>query len=54
MGVRTNVNDVEFSGVLEEDVEQALKEAAMVSMGTEISEEDLSSIKDLADQVWCV
>lgn len=51
MGLRTNVETVEFSGVLEEDVESALKDAAKVSMGTEISEEDLNSIKDLADQV---
>lgn len=51
MGLRTNVGAVEFSGVLEEDVESALKDAAQVSMGTEISDEDLNSIKDLADQV---
>ena len=33
-----------------QDVEARLKESAVVSMGTEISQEDLSSINDLATQ----
>ena len=40
-----------MSDILPEDVEQKLKEAAEVSMGTEISEEDLSNITNLCDQV---
>lgn len=40
-----------MSDILPEDIEQKLKEAAEVSMGTEISEEDLSNIKSLCDQV---
>ena len=44
-----NVHD--FSVVLDEDVEEDLKSAAMISMGTEISEVDLNNIKQLAEQV---
>lgn len=34
-----------------QDVETKLKESAQISMGTEISQEDLASINDLATQV---
>lgn len=37
--------------VLEEEVEAALKEAAVVSMGTEVSEHDMLNIGALCDQV---
>lgn len=40
-----------FSQVLSEEVEAELKEASMISMGTEISDLDLINIKDLCDQV---
>ncbi len=49
-GTRENAATLDFSGILEEDVESRLKEAAKISMGTEISQEDLSSINDLATQ----
>ena len=42
---------MELSDILPEDVEVKLKEAAEVSMGTEISEEDLTNITNLCDQV---
>ena len=51
MGTREKSADVDFSGVLEQEVEDALKAAAQISMGTEISEEDLSNIIALCDQV---
>uniref|UniRef100_A0A7S0RFN5 Nop domain-containing protein n=1 Tax=Chlamydomonas leiostraca TaxID=1034604 RepID=A0A7S0RFN5_9CHLO len=51
MGTRDKAAGVDFSGVLEEDVEQHLKDAAIISMGTEISGEDLSNIQDLCNQV---
>jgi hypothetical protein len=63
MGTRDKSGDVDFSGVLEQEVEDALKAAAQISMGTEISEEDLSNIIALCDQVrlcvetlqgWCM
>lgn len=51
MGTREKSADIDFSGVLEQEVEDALKAAAQISMGTEISEEDLSNIMALCDQV---
>jgi len=36
---------------LPEEVGTALKEAAVISMGTEIGEVDLANIKELCDQV---
>ncbi|GLI64037.1 hypothetical protein VaNZ11_007194 [Volvox africanus] len=51
MGTRDLAQGLDFSGILEEDVEGQLKAAAQVSMGTDISESDLDNIKDLANQV---
>lgn len=51
MGTRDKSASVDFSGVLEQEVEDALKAAAQISMGTEISEEDLSNIIALCNQV---
>ena len=51
MGVRTAAHSTDFSAILEEDVELHLKEAAEVSMGTEIAEEDVANIASLSDQV---
>ena len=52
MGSREAAAGLDFSGIpLEEATEAALKEAAAVSMGTEISESDLANIGALADQV---
>ncbi|KAL6970676.1 Ribosomal RNA processing protein 1 A, partial [Sarracenia purpurea var. burkii] len=51
MGNRTNAAKLDFSEILSEEVETELKEAAMISMGTEVSDLDLTNIKDLCDQV---
>ena len=52
MGTRENAKDKDFSAIVtEEDVEALLKETAEISMGTEISEEDLANIVCLCDQV---
>jgi nucleolar protein 58 len=51
VGYKTNCATMELNDILPEDVEQKVKEAAEVSMGTEISEEDLSNITNLCDQV---
>lgn len=51
MGNRTNAVGLDFSEMLSEEVEAELKEAAVISMGTEINVMDLDSIKDLCDQV---
>merc|ERR1719161_1307718 len=51
VGFREAIPTAELSGLLDEDVEAALKEAALLSMGTEISQSDLDHVQDLATQV---
>ncbi|CAA3003064.1 probable nucleolar protein 5-2 [Olea europaea var. sylvestris] len=51
MGNRTNAAKLDFSEILPEEVEIELKEAAMISMGTEVNDLDLENIKDLCNQV---
>eukprot|EP00898_Chlorokybus_atmophyticus_P002268 jgi/Chlat1/3041/Chrsp208S00235 len=52
MRTRDRAADVDFSeSGLAEEVEAQLKEAAQVSMGTEVSEEDMLSILALCEQV---
>ncbi|RNF03018.1 putative nucleolar RNA binding protein [Trypanosoma rangeli] len=48
---RFNVRDTDFSDFLDEEVEQKVKDAAMVSMGTEIAEEDIENICRLCSEV---
>lgn len=51
MGMRTSCQDTDFSDTLPEEIEAQLKVAAEISMGTEITDEDLENITMLADQV---
>ncbi|PSR85611.1 nucleolar protein nop-58 [Coniella lustricola] len=51
VGLRTNTSKTDLSDILPEEIETAVKAAAEVSMGTEISEEDLVNISMLADHV---
>ncbi|GMP40627.1 hypothetical protein CsSME_00010994 [Camellia sinensis var. sinensis] len=51
MGNSSNAAKLDFSEILPEEVEIELKEAAMISMGTEVSDLDLINIKDLCNQV---
>eukprot|EP01018_Ginkgo_biloba_P021564 Gb_26926 [translate_table: standard] len=51
MGSRVNAADLDFSEILPEEVESELKEAAVISMGTEVSDHDMINIKALCDQV---
>ena len=52
MGTRDRAAETDFSAIsLEEEVESQLKEAAVVSMGTEVSEEDMLNILALCEQV---
>ncbi|GJN33352.1 hypothetical protein PR202_gb21944 [Eleusine coracana subsp. coracana] len=52
MGNRANAANLDFSAVLSDDaVEAELKEAAVISMGTEVSDIDLLNIRELCDQV---
>ncbi|KAG0315058.1 Nucleolar protein 58, partial [Podila horticola] len=51
MGFRANCSTSDLSDILPEELEQELKEASEISMGTEISEEDLENIHALCDQI---
>ncbi|XP_020272978.1 probable nucleolar protein 5-2 [Asparagus officinalis] len=51
MGNRVNAAHLDFSEVLSEEAEAELKEAAVISMGTEVNDLDLLNIKELCDQV---
>merc|ERR1712083_1065780 len=51
LGTRENAKSIDLSDVLPEEVEEKVKEAAEISMGTEISGEDIINIKHLCQQV---
>ena len=51
MGMRTNAANSDLAEILPEEIETAVKAAAEVSMGTEITTEDLDNIQALAEQV---
>jgi nucleolar protein 58 len=51
VGMRQNTSNTDLEDILPEEIETAIKAAAEVSMGTEITEEDLENIQLLAEQV---
>jgi nucleolar protein 58 len=51
IGMRDNFKDADLSDILPEDVEVSLKASAELSMGVEITEDDLKNAVELADQV---
>ena len=51
MGLRTGAANADLSEILPEEIEVAVKSAAEISMGTEISAEDLENVQELAEQV---
>jgi len=51
MGTRDNAKTTDLSDILPEEVEEKVKEAAEISMGTEVSVEDILNIKHLCIQV---
>jgi nucleolar protein 58 len=51
VGMRSNTSNTDLTDILPEEIETAIKAAAEVSMGTEITEEDLVNIQLLAEQV---
>ncbi|XP_064646366.1 nucleolar protein 58-like [Lineus longissimus] len=51
IGDRTNVAKMDLSSILPEELEQEVKEVAEISMGTEVSEEDITNVIFLCDQV---
>lgn len=46
--------NTDLSDILPEDVEEKVKEAAEISMGTEISEDDISNIQTLCDEILAI
>lgn len=53
-GDRTNVAGSDLSDILPEEIEAEVKLAAEISMGTEVSEQDIGNIMHLCDQVCLV
>ena len=51
MGFRTNASTTDFSSILPEELETEIKTLAEISMGTEISDEDIENISFLCDQI---
>lgn len=51
LGFRSNAATCDFSVVLPEELCEEVKAAAEISMGTEISDEDMFNINSLADQI---
>ena len=51
IGTRENTSSSDLSDILPEEVEEKVKEAAEISMGTEISDDDIINIQHLCDQV---
>nr|CAD7448434.1 unnamed protein product [Timema bartmani] len=51
IGTRENTSSTDLSDILPEEVELKLREAAEISMGTEILEDDILNIRHLCDQV---
>ncbi|XP_077399017.1 nucleolar protein 58 [Vanacampus margaritifer] len=51
IGDRTNVAGSDLSDLIPEEIEAEVKLAAEISMGTEVSEQDISNIRHLCEQV---
>nr|CAB3264405.1 nucleolar protein 58 [Phallusia mammillata] len=51
MGFRTNASKTDMSEMLPEEIEEQVKGLAEISMGTEISDEDICNIRYLAEQI---
>ena len=43
MGFRTNCSNTDFSDILPEELEEEVKEAAEISMGTEVWSDDITT-----------
>lgn len=54
VGTRDNMGTADLSDILPEDIEERAKEAAEISMGTEISEEDIMNIQCLCDEILSI
>lgn len=54
VGTRENMASTDLSEILPEEVEEKVKEAAEISMGTEISAEDILNIQALCDEILSI
>ncbi|KIL67377.1 hypothetical protein M378DRAFT_185740 [Amanita muscaria Koide BX008] len=54
MGFRTNASNTSFADLLPEELEAPIKAAAEISMGTEISDSDMTHIHSLCDQIVAI
>ncbi|XP_058119271.1 nucleolar protein 58 isoform X1 [Anopheles coustani] len=54
VGMRDNMAETDLSDILIDELEQKVKEAAEISMGTEISEEDITNIQNLCDEILSI
>jgi len=54
VGQSQNMGHTDLSDILPEDIEAKVKEAAEVSMGTEISEEDIINIQALCEEILSI
>ncbi|VDK29931.1 unnamed protein product [Gongylonema pulchrum] len=51
MGMRTNAQNCDFSGILSKELEDRVKSEAEISMGTDISDSDMYHISGLCTQI---
>lgn len=51
IGTRDQASKTDLSDILPEDLEEKVKEAAEISMGTEISDDDIMNIQNLCDEI---
>nr|XP_029730030.1 nucleolar protein 58-like [Aedes albopictus] len=54
VGTRDNMATTDLSDILPDELEEKVKEAAEISMGTEISEEDILNIQNLCDEILSI
>eukprot|EP00166_Cyanidium_caldarium_P000132 ctg_1033.g443 len=54
MRTRERAAALDFSDLVDADTDQRVKEMALVSMGTEVGEEDVINMVELAEQVVCL
>lgn len=54
VGTRENFHEHDLSDILPTDLEEKVKEAAEVSMGTEIADEDTINIRQLCDEILAI
>lgn len=54
VGTRENMATSDLSDILPEDVEEKVKEAAEISMGTEVSDDDILNIQTLCDEILSI